>query len=65
MTRRRRWAKPRRMSELKAAQQKKEAESLAEEPTSFVGTLGWVGAVVACAFFALLLLTWLGPLGDR
>lgn len=53
------------MSELKAAQQKQSNSLAEEESTSLGATVVWIGAVVLCAFFALLLLTWLGPLGDR
>jgi hypothetical protein len=36
-----------------------------EEETTTLGTIGWVGAVIGCAVVALLLLSWLGPLGER
>lgn len=32
---------------------------------NFLGTVGWVGAVLGLAVVALLFLNWLGPLGGR
>ena len=36
-----------------------------KEDTSALGTLGWVGVVLLGALLALLLLSWLGPVGGR
>ncbi len=36
-----------------------------EPETTTLGTLGWVGVVVVGAIFALLLLSWLGPVGGH
>jgi hypothetical protein len=33
--------------------------------TSALGTLGWVGVVLVCAVAALVLLSWLGPVGGE
>lgn len=38
-----------------------EPTSRQEAPSSVLGTLGWVGAVVLCALVAILILSWLGP----
>ncbi len=36
-----------------------------EPKTSVLGTLGWVGMVVVLSALALILLSWLGPLGEH
>jgi hypothetical protein len=36
-----------------------------EPETSFLGTLAWVGVVASLAVVALLLLSWIGPLGEQ
>jgi hypothetical protein len=36
-----------------------------EPETSALGTLGWVGMVVVLSALALILLSWLGPLGEH
>jgi hypothetical protein len=33
--------------------------------SSVLGTLGWVGVVIVGALLALLLLSWLGPVGGQ
>jgi hypothetical protein len=35
------------------------------EETTALGTFAWVGAVVALAIVALLILSWLGPVGEH
>ena len=35
-----------------------------DEDTTFLGTLGWVAVVAGLAVVALLVLSWVGPLGD-
>ena len=42
-----------------------DAKPAAKGEETLVGTAGWVGVVIACSLVALLILTWLGPLGDR
>lgn len=35
-----------------------------KEETTLLGTLGWVGVVIALAFVALVILSQLGPVGE-
>jgi hypothetical protein len=35
------------------------------EETTALGTLAWVGVVVVLSIVALLILSWLGPVGER
>ena len=35
------------------------------DESSVLGTLGWVGAVIVGAVVALLVLSWLGPVGGQ
>lgn len=36
-----------------------------EPETSLIGTLGWVGVVIVLSALALMLLAFLGPLGEQ
>jgi hypothetical protein len=36
-----------------------------EPETTALGTLGWVGVVIVGALLALLILSWLGPVGGH
>lgn len=39
--------------------------SRAQDETSALGTLAWVGVVVVFAVLALVVLSWLGPVGGQ
>jgi hypothetical protein len=36
-----------------------------EPQSSFLATLGWVGVVTVLAIVALMILSWVGPLGEH
>ena len=40
-------------------------EPRSNDAPSVLGTLGWVGVVVVCALVAILVLSWLGPVGGK
>lgn len=35
-----------------------------KKPETMLGTIAWIGVVTVCAIVALVILAWLGPVGE-